>query len=346
MPVTLDGLDPWAVNLRVSEREARYALGAILGPAPGRLMGWSSGVLPTRTDGTVIADLRPVLRTNDGLGVTISVGQCVIERPGQGPYICTLDETGRVELDTADPSNPRIDLIVARVYDSRLGDARTGFVVEPITGKAAPEPAAPALPPGAIPLATFALPPATRQLSTAMRTDLRRAAGTRGGVGVLLPGDALTDPGAYPGHTRYRPTGLETWDGERWRGAQPQWAGEGVNWVTRTGIRDNADINSLVVPDPGWPYRITGQGSAELATVGCRADLFLRLDAADGPIFAVGVGPFNQGGWTQTQMRSTGILTGTHAIYLTATRIFGDGTWSNTPYNTHLRVTRDPVGPA
>ncbi|WP_018686539.1 hypothetical protein [Actinokineospora enzanensis] len=345
MPITFDGLDPWAVNRRLTERDARYALGAILGPAPGQLMGWSSGVLPTRADSGVIADLRPLLRAADGLGVTIGVGQCVIERPGQGPYICTLDDTGRVELDPADPSLPRVDLIVARVYDERLGDPRTGFVIEPVTGQPAPEPAAPPLPPGSIPLARFTLPPATRQLSTTMRTDLRRAAGTRGGVGVLLPGDAQADPGAYPGHTRYRPTGLEAWDGERWRAGQPGWSGMGNRFTVRTGIRDSAEINSVDVPDPGYPYRLTVQGSAEVVATNCRADLFIRLDTPTGGIYAVGVGPTNGGGWCQTQTASTGPLTGPRTVYLTIARLFGDGTWSITPYNSHLWVSRDPAGP-
>jgi hypothetical protein len=341
--VSQGGLDPWAVQLRIGERDARFALGAILGPAPGRMMGWAAGVLPSRTDHGIIVDLKSALGVNDGLGVGSFPGQCVIDRPGQGPYICTLDHTGHMVLDDADSSNPRVDLIVARVYDERLGDPRTEFVIEPITGRPDPEPVAPPLPLAAIPLTQINLPAGTTQLTAAMVTDLRRAAGVRGGIGVLLPGDNPSEPGAYTGHTRYWSGGVESFDGQRWRSAQPIWAREADNLVVRDGISTVADILSLSVPDPGWPYRLTVQGSAEIGANNCRADLHLRLDQPDGPVFGIAFGPTNGFAWCSTQTRTTGVLTGEHAVFLSGGRVYGDGTWGNTPYNASLSVIRLPA---
>ena len=69
------------------------------------------------------------------MNVIVNSGQAVITRSGQGPYICTLDTAGRIQLGLPDPANSRIDLIVARIRDDRLGDTTTGFTVEPIPGK-------------------------------------------------------------------------------------------------------------------------------------------------------------------------------------------------------------------
>lgn len=345
MPISQGGLDPWAVQLRIGERDARFALGAILGPAPGRMMGWAAGVLPSRTENGIIVDLKSALGNNDGLGVGQYPGQCIIDRPGQGPYICTLDRTGRVQLDDADPSNPRIDLIVARVYDERLGDPRTEFVIEPVTGQPAPEPVAPPVPPSSILLTRIALPAATKQLTPAMFTDLRKAAGVRGGVGVLLPGDNPAELGAYTGHTRYRAGGVESFDGTRWRGAQPMWAAETIDVLVHGGQNGDQSLTSIAVPDPGVPYRLQVNGSAEVVRTDCRADLHVRLDSVNGPILAMGMGlPMPPDSlWINTQTRMTDVLTGAHNIHLVVSKLWGHGTWSNTPYNGSLSVLRLPA---
>jgi hypothetical protein len=343
MAVSQGGLDPWAVQLRIGERDARYALGALLGPLPGRMMAWADGVLPSRTENGVVVDLKAALGANDGLGVALYPGQCVINRPGQGPYVCTLDRTGRVQLDDADPSNPRVDLIVARVYDERLGDPRTEFVIEPVTGVAGPEPVEPPLPPVSFLIARVALPAGTTQLTAPMFTDLRRAASARTGVGVLLPGDDPGAPGAYAGHTRYRAGTLEAFDGETWRGTPAMWAAESVEIVVRSGITGTASLTSVGVPDPGWPYRLLISGCAELTGTGSRADLTIRLDGVDGNVMARGVGPTNSARWVSTPARVTTILGGAHTLYLCGDLVGASGSWSNTAFNAALSVLRLPA---
>lgn len=343
MSIAQGGLDPWAVQLRVGERDARYALGALLGPMPGRMMAWADGVLPSRTENGVVVDLKAALAANDGLGVVFYPGQCVINRPGQGPYVCTLDHTGRVQLDDADPSNPRVDLIVARVYDERQGDPRTEFVIEPVTGLAGPEPVEPELPPVSFPIARVALPAGTTQLTAPMFTDLRRSASVRTGVGVVLPGDDPTAPGAYAGHTRYRAGALEAFDGETWRGMPATWAAEAVEVVVRSGITGSASLTSIGVPDPGWPYRLVISGCAELTGTNSRADLTIRIDGVDGNVLARGVGPSNGSRWVSTPARITSVFTGAHTLYLCGDRVGNTGTWSNTAFNAALSLLRLPA---
>ncbi len=207
MAVAQTALDPWAVQLRVGARDARYALGAVLGPAPGGsgAVNWSDGVLPSASVGGQIIDLLPVADNPTWtMAVLINLGQCVITRPGQGPYICSLDTTGRIVLDAADPTNPRIDAIIARVSDDRIGDATTGFTLEAVKGTPSATPQAPALPAGALRLADVTVAAGTKQITPTAIVDRRRSASVRTGIGVLLPGDNPTSPGAYPGQVRYR----------------------------------------------------------------------------------------------------------------------------------------------
>src|SRR2546429_2682978 len=102
------GLGAWATQLQVTARAARYAVGSLLAPAGGFIMAWANGVLPSLGSGPTVLDLRVVPDDpTPSLSLRCYPGQCVISRTGQGPYLCTLDETGRFTLDDADSANPR-----------------------------------------------------------------------------------------------------------------------------------------------------------------------------------------------------------------------------------------------
>jgi hypothetical protein len=277
------------------------------------------------------------------MNVIVNPGQAVITRTGQGPYVCTLDTAGRIQLAPPDPANSRIDLIVARIRDDRLGDTTTGFTVEPIAGKPAAQPVAPQAPDGCLPLAQVTITPTTTAVQGSAIVDVRRSASMRTGVGVLLPGDRATDAGAYAGQVRYRAGVLEAWDGSRWHAThQPAMFAAAVRALNNQNT--NQSLASVTVPDPGWPYRVIAQGSAELITVGSRTDLWITLDDVNAPYaFAVGVGPTDGGGYFNTQTGFSDVLTGTHTVYLTGNRVFNDGTWSSTPFNGALFVYRFPA---
>lgn len=276
------------------------------------------------------------------MNVIVNPGQCVIPRPGQGPYVCTLDAVGRIQLAPPDPANSRIDLIVARIRDDRLGDPSTGFTVEPIAGKPAAQPTAPQAPDGCLPLAQITITPTTTQIQGSAIIDVRRSASMRTGVGVLLPGDRATDAGAYTGQVRYRAGVLEAWDGAAWHAThQPTFYTVATTQLDNQTT--NAAIASITVPDPGWPYRLVVQGSAEISTANGRTDLFITLDDVNGGGLAVAVTPNPTGGWYNTQTGTSSVLTGTHTVYLTGHRTFSTGTWSSTPFNGQLWVMRVPA---
>ncbi|MCK2237703.1 MULTISPECIES: hypothetical protein [unclassified Crossiella] len=341
MAQSLTGLGAWATQHRVNSRAARYALGGLLATTNSTTLTWADGVLPGTNSGGLITDLQVLPDSpTPSLALRVLPGQCVISRPGQGPYLCTLDALGRITLDPADGANTRIDLVVARILDDRLGDPRTEFVIEPITGRPSGTPQAPDLPPGSIPLATVTVLPNATQVTAV--TDRRRSTKTRGSIGTLLPGDTISQFGSTVGDSRYRAGHLEHWDGNGWRGGNrvDTWDSSINSVANQVGAAELARVN---VSDPGWPYRLLVQASAELTTSLCRADLSIRLDSMSGPVIAVGVGPNDGWMWAQTQMRTSSIISGSRAVLLVGNRAFGTGTWNSATVNGALTVLRLPA---
>jgi hypothetical protein len=111
-----------------------------------------------------------------------------------------------VTVNAGDATNPRRDLIVARVYDSAIGDGQTGFAIEVVTGTPAPSPSDPAIPTGAIPLCRVNVGVNATTITTANLNDLRTSTSAPGAVRSLLGGDTLsmTTDGYMYGELRFR----------------------------------------------------------------------------------------------------------------------------------------------
>jgi hypothetical protein len=119
---------------------------------------------------------------SSGLSVTVNAGYCCVPSPtaGNGGYIFGCLQSQTLTLAAADPSNPRIDLIVARVYDT--GNSAGYCDVEVVPGTAAASPSAPALPSAAIALATVQVPGGAVALAAGAVTDQRSYVVAPGGV--------------------------------------------------------------------------------------------------------------------------------------------------------------------
>ncbi|MCP3800315.1 hypothetical protein NLX83_13710 [Allokutzneria sp. A3M-2-11 16] len=347
MPTPQPGLDPWAVQKKIGTRDARYALGALLGPAPGGPLAWTLGVLPSMSVGGQLVDLKVYPDTpTPSLSLRVQAGQAVLVRPGQGPYVCTLDQLGRVTLDPADSSHARIDLIVAVITDERIGDPTTGFAVLPITGRPSATPQLPQVPDGALVLAEVTVGANVTQLTSGAIQDRRKGAAMRTGIHVPFPGDQAAAGGAFGGQVRFRNGGLEYWDATAnlWKGTHRLETFEQTVIAETSGQTGVTPIATMVIPDPGYPYRLVVHGSAELTSRDCRADLQTRLFTPTGQIVGVGVGAFNAGAWVSTQVRATGVITGSHSLYLCGSRIYPEsGTWGSAPHNGSLFALRIPA---
>ncbi|MEV7865050.1 hypothetical protein AB0P17_02875 [Streptomyces sp. NPDC088124] len=202
------------------------------------------GVLPGSPDGRYVLSGLYVYGESAGMTATVASGRAVVHSSETaGSYPVAVTEYTPLLLADGDPANPRIDLVVLRVYDgTQDGGERTEAALEIVQGAPDPNPSAPALPAAALPLATVRVPAGASAGSggidwTSAVSDLRR---TTVAVGGILPEEWARDiPGAYPG--QYRDTGaggLQRWDGAAWQPYPPlpRWRNWTPVWTTSTGV--------------------------------------------------------------------------------------------------------------
>lgn len=116
--------------------------------------------------------------------VDVAAGSCWVlgddDVHYQPVYRCYSDATKNITL-TQDATNPRIALIVARVYDAHFAGATYTWDLEAILGTPAGSPVAPALPNTALLLATVTVPAVGGNVTNAQITDNRSRAQVGGG---------------------------------------------------------------------------------------------------------------------------------------------------------------------
>jgi hypothetical protein len=203
--VAIDGA--WSLQSTNTAKIGRYHDVAFLGTGTSALSNSArSGVLcSTSNNGTYVDLWVGQHGSGTNLSVDVFAGAGVINRAGQGPYLAISSSTVTVTLSTADPTNPRIDLIIMRVYDGVLSDGSTQATIEAVTGTPASSPVAPSLPTNtgggtvAIPLAQVRVNANATGITQSNITDVRNSAGLRGGFRPMLPGDNVssTSPTAY-----------------------------------------------------------------------------------------------------------------------------------------------------
>jgi hypothetical protein len=151
---------------------------------------------------------------------TLGTGRAVVQGTdiqGAYPVAVTVPET--LTFADGDPANPRIDLVVVRVYDAAHDESgQTLVTVEAIAGTpgAAPEP--PPTPPAALALYRVAIPAGASAGSggidlPAATTDVRSYSVAAGGISP-----STTTPGAYRAQYRDDGTGLQRWSSTSWVG--------------------------------------------------------------------------------------------------------------------------------
>lgn len=123
------------------------------------------------------ADLAVSQNGTPNMSVNVATGQVGIlgsEATYQGVYLCENQGTLNVALAASDPTNPRRDLIIARVRDAAYSGASNTFTIEAVTGTPAGSPADPALPSGSVfVLARVAVAALDTTITNADITDLR-----------------------------------------------------------------------------------------------------------------------------------------------------------------------------
>ena len=204
-------VDPWVLNQRISTLETRAAMATAFPSSVGDRLLVEGGVLPSADD-TAFATVSS--GTSSSPSVTIGSGRCVVPVTGNYGYECTWPSgQGAIALTAPPASNPRKDLLVARIYNAaEHGDTLTGFYLETIDGVAASNPQPPAVPAEAIPLKNVQVA-TTGALTITDRIYFTRAAG-----GIRRTENDLGRAGSHPRDLRVSTTGtLDVWQGGVWQ---------------------------------------------------------------------------------------------------------------------------------
>lgn len=126
-----------------------------------------------------VADPAHLLVTQNGtpnMSVNVAAGRVVVdgtENALQGVYHCVNDATKNVTIAAADATNPRIDLIVARVRDASYSGVTNAWAIEAVTGTPAATPVAPATPANSYVLAQISVPANATAITNSQITDRR-----------------------------------------------------------------------------------------------------------------------------------------------------------------------------
>jgi hypothetical protein len=307
--------DPWAVQSRIGLADARLALDSVLMPRPNlSYIDYRSGVMVSGDTGGTGGSSHMAMRVKPGTGmaVTVEMGNCVINTPSQGAYMCALDSVKTLTLAAASSTTNRIDLIVARVYDD-LNSAIASpsgvrkFSVEvwqgdPVTGTPViptPTPAA-----GWTSLAAVTVNKTVTSLTTANIVDKRGPGLTaRGGLRALYGDDAkttsaaFTEVGAYPGEARwvhapgfqhqvYYGAGSDSTN-SGWRGVMNclryYAAAPPGEYSFAAGFGVTREICRVTIPYPGVPFFVYPTGRAVITlSAGCAADLRMNVGSVGG----------------------------------------------------------------
>lgn len=200
----------------------------------------------TTFDGVIPGGAPFALDATGPMTATLGMGRAVIQgNPVQGAYPVAVTAPETLTFADGDPANPRIDLVVLRVYDAAHGDSgQVRPAVEIIPGTPGAAPAPPPTPPAALALYRVAVAAGTSagtggiDFPTAV-TDVRRPTVAVGGI------TPYSAPGTFRGQYRDNGSGLQRYSGSSWHGV----AAELIPWTKvslASGYGHNGNANGDV----------------------------------------------------------------------------------------------------
>jgi len=149
------------------------------------------------------ASLLVTQNTPPGLSVVVASGWAAIvgtTQANMGTYVTYNDASSVLSLNTANPTNPRIDLVCATVNDAYYTGSLNNVVLQVVAGTPAGSPVAPALPANSISLATVAVGAGATAITNANITDTRVLVTTNipesGDISAVNAGTGLSGGGS------------------------------------------------------------------------------------------------------------------------------------------------------
>lgn len=136
-----------------------------------------------------------------GMSVVVADGWAAVvgtTQPDMGTYVAYNDAPVVLTITTANPTNPRIDLVCLTINDSYYSGASDNVVFQVIAGTPAGSPVAPSLPANSIALAEISVPAAATTIVSGYISDERILATSHvpGDISQVVAGAGLTGGGS------------------------------------------------------------------------------------------------------------------------------------------------------
>jgi hypothetical protein len=267
------GITVWPVDAvggapEYSGRDLRQALSpALAGATATRPLGALSGVRPgTPADTVEVSGSTWTCHPHAG----VIDGQSAAEA---GPYWYAVDADVTGSVDAANATNPRMDLIYARVSDPAESDGSTDPEVEILylAGTAASSPTPPATPARSIPLAVLNVPKVGGGATTVTWVAPYMAA--PGGLVYVRTGAERDALAAALAPTAESP--LLVFRGDAGAGRELEYTTDGASWTTVPAY-SAAPVPQTYTPSLSGPN--LGSGSSVSGWYKVRADLTVEVD--------------------------------------------------------------------
>lgn len=187
------------------------------------------------------------------MGIRVGTGTAFVpaSATANAGWVCHNNGTVSRAVTTSSAANPRIDLVIAHVYDSvDAGDVVSQWLLEVIPGTPAASPHPPAMPANAIALAQVAVAKNATSITNANITDVRTQTVALGGVLPCLSTALPVSP--YTGQCVFCTDTMlaQVWNGSAWRPLSPASATGQVGTAFKVVATSDASVPGLSVTVP------------------------------------------------------------------------------------------------